>query len=331
MDPSRADELILLSLTREIGSEEAEELRLWTESSEAAMSYYRAISDLWQAAGAARITDQYNARKAFLRFRRQYLSRKDIRPHFGGAKLWRVAAALALLLATGILSWWRGTETVKQQFADIVINAPVGSSTHLTLPDGSSVWLNAASSIRYSQGFGVSDRRILLSGEGWFEVAHNEKLPFIVASDNLRVRALGTQFNFRDYPKDLEAVVSLKQGRIALTNLLISDTEKYLYPDQRVVMDKHTGMMHIESKDASKSMLWTDGVLFFDEELLPDIAKELERRYNVHITILGEQLRKMRIYGNFASRDLDIRDILDQLAGTNHLSYTMDAKEIILQ
>ena len=331
MDSSRADELILLSLTREIGPGEAEELRLWTESSEAAMSYYREICDLWQAAGAADITDKYNARKAYAQFRKEYLTRQEPRRHRSHAWFWRVAAALALVLATGILSWWRGAETLKQQFADIVVEAPVGSSTHLTLPDGSSVWLNAASSIRYSQGFGVSDRRIRLSGEGWFEVAHNEKLPFIVAGETLRVRALGTQFNFRDYPKDLEAVVSLQQGRLALTNLLNSDTEKYLYPDQRVVMDKHTGKMHIESKDASRAMLWTDGILFFDEVLLPDIAKELERRYNVHITILGEQLRKMRIYCDFASRDLDIRDILDQLAGTNHLSYTMDAKEIILR
>ena len=331
MDSSRADELILLSLTRELGTEEAEELRLWTESSEAAMSYYRGICDLWQAAGAAGITDQYDAQEAFLRFREEYLTRQNTRRNRSRNILFRIAAALALVFAIGALSWWRGTEKLKQQFADIVVEAPVGSSTHLTLPDGSSVWLNAASSIRYSQGFGLSDRRIRLSGEGWFEVARNEELPFIVASDNLRVRALGTQFNFRDYPKDLEAVVSLKQGRVALTNLLNSDTEKYLYPDQRIVMDKHTGVMHIESKDATNAMLWTDGILFFDEELLPDIAKELERRYNVHITILGEQLRKMRIYGDFASRDLDIRDILDQLARTNHLCYTMDGNEIILR
>lgn len=337
MDTSRADELILLSLTGEISREESLELQLWASGSEQARSYYEGIRDLWMAAGAASGLEKFDAEKAFESFKQTYLSRQSAQERSYTARLprfswvWRAAAALVLLAGVGAAGWWSGRENVRNAFSDIEVEAPVASSTRLTLPDGTLVHLNAASRIRYSQGFGVSNREIRLSGEACFDVVRNDRIPFVVSSDNLLVRVVGTQFNFRDYPEDLEAVVSLKRGRVILSNLLIDEGEKFLYPDQRMVLDKHNARMRIESKDASKSMLWTDGILFFDEALLSDIAKDLERRYNVHITILGEQLRQMRIYGSFSSQDVGIREIMEVFARTNHLSYAIEDKQIILQ
>ena len=341
MDTSRADELILLSLTGELREREIEELRLWTESSGEARSYYEGIRDLWMAAGMMCAEGQFDAISAYDRFREEYLSsvsvsiqprgkRTQPRTRFW-SKAWKFAAIIVLLISAGAVGWWQGTEKIKDRFSEVVIEAPVGSSTRLTLPDGTEVCLNAASRISYSQGFGVSDRDVRIIGEACFDVTRNDRIPFIVLSDNLRVRVVGTQFNFRDYPEDLEAVVSLKRGRVILSNLLIDEGEKFLYPDQRMVLDKHNARMRIESKDASKSMLWTDGILFFDEALLSDIAKDLERRYNVHITILGEQLRQMRIYGSFSSQDVGIREIMEVFTRTNHLRYAIEDKQIILQ
>ena len=89
--------------------------------------------------------------------------------------------------------------------------------------------------------------------------------------------------------------------------------------------------MRIESKNASHAMLWTSGNLFFDEVLLSDIAKELERRYNVRITILGESLQQLRVYASFVAQDVGIREIMDILSSTNHLQYSVKGKEIIIQ
>ena len=81
---------------------------------------------------------------------------------------------------------------MEQAFAMIKVEAPQGSTTKMTLPDGTEVWLNAGSRMEYSQGFGVRDRRVKLSGEGYFEVHHNTAMPFIVNSSSLNVQVLGT-------------------------------------------------------------------------------------------------------------------------------------------
>lgn len=83
----------------------------------------------------------------------------------------------ALVLLVPFATYYQGKHTVKQNFSDIVVEASLGTHTKLNLPDGSLVWLNAGSKVTYSQGFGVDDRKLTLEGEGYFEVAHNEKVP----------------------------------------------------------------------------------------------------------------------------------------------------------
>ena len=173
----------------------------------------------------------------------------------------------------------------------------------------------------------MTERVVTLSGEGFFSVKKKD-VPFIVRTDDIDVKVLGTKFNVRDYPQDLEAIVSLQEGRVLLNNKLNDETPKNLFPNQRVVLDKHNGRMHIESKDATNAIQWTMGSLFFDEEYFSDIAKELERMYNVKITIIGDELRHTRIYASFATRDMSIDDILDVLSSTNRLKYTRDHKDI---
>ena len=191
--------------------------------------------------------------------------------------------------------------------------------------------MNAGSRIAYSQGFGISDRDIRLSGEGYFEVAPNKDLPLRVASSDLTVRAVGTRFNFRDYPEDLEAIVTLQDGKVALLNQLQpAEVEKYLNPNQRIILDKHNGEMLVESKDAANAMQWTSGNLFYDEVLLSDIVKDLERYYDVHITLQGDELRSMRVYASFSRREMGISDILDLLSATNKISYRVAGREIFV-
>ena len=116
-------------------------------------------------------------------------------------------------------------------------------------------------------------------GEGYFEVRRNEKLPFFVKTKDLQLQVLGTKFNFRDYPEDHEVVVSLLEGKVELNNLLKKEKEAILAPDERAILNKTNGRMTVETVTASNASQWTDGYLFFDEELLPDIVKELERSY----------------------------------------------------
>ena len=169
-----------------------------------------------------------------------------------------------------------------------------------------------------------------LSGEGYFEVERNEKLPFHVQTPSLSVRVLGTKFNFRDYPNDEEAVVSLLEGKVALDNRLRAEAEMILLPNEQVTLDKAEGHMKKETKEVKNILEWTSGKLFFDELPLPEVVKILERSYDVHITFATDSLRDFRFYGSFGRGEQGIRDILEALEKTGKVHYIQDEQEITL-
>ena len=239
-------------------------------------------------------------------------------------------AVVAILLAISMISYYKGGESVKKVFAQIVVEAPMGSRTKLNLPDGTLVWLNAGSRIAYSQGFGVDDRKVELQGEGYFEVRHNADVPFLVETKDLKVRVLGTKFNFRDYPDDKEVMVSLMEGKVALNNLLKNEAEAFLKPNQCVILDKKSGNMTIQSMQVNNSREWTNGYLFFDEELMTDIVKELQRSYSVKISFATDSLKDIRFYGNFVRQEQTLEEVLNALTATGKMHYSRKGNNITL-
>ncbi|WP_291596328.1 FecR family protein [Bacteroides sp.] len=328
------DELIANYLTGGLDENNLSELKAWIAASAENETYFIQQREVWFSAVSREAASIYNKNKAFDTFReRIHSSKKEQKPFRQGFRLsamWRYAAVVAVIIAVGYLSYWRGEVNVKDTFADISVEAPLGSKTKLYLPDGTLVWLNAGSRMTYSQGFGVDNRKVELEGEGYFEVMRNEKIPFYVKTKDLQLRVLGTKFNFRDYPEDHEVVVSLLEGKVELNNMLKSEKEAFLAPDERAILNKSNGLMTVESITASNASQWTDGYLFFDEELLPDIAKELERSYNVKIHIANDSLNNFRFYGNFVRREQNIQEVLDALASTEKIQYKIEERNITI-
>lgn len=333
-DKKHIDELIANYLTEGLDETQLDVLKAWIAASPANEKYFLDQREVWFSAVSRQAASIYNKEKAFETFKTRVKSQnmmpKPLRRRFSGAVLWRYAAMVAIVLAVGCFSYWRGGANVKDTFADISVEAPLGSKTKLYLPDGTLVWLNAGSRMTYSQGFGVDNRRVELEGEGYFEVKHNEKIPFFVKTKDLQLQVLGTKFNFRDYPDDGEVVVSLLEGKVELNNLLRKEKEAILSPDERAVLNKANGLMKVESVTASNASQWTDGYLFFDEELLPDIAKELERSYNVKIYIINDSLKTFRFYGNFVRREQSIGEVLEALASTEKIQYKIEERNITI-
>lgn len=311
---------------------ESDELRQWINASPDNKKHFQQMQEIWFASASPNHTKRFNKENGYERFltRKDHVKAKHRNRRFSLRPLLYGAAAVVLLLIVSYTSYWQGSEQLKSQFADIVIEAPLGSKTKMYLPDGTLVWLNADSKISYSQGFGVNERTIALTGEGYFEVTKNEKLPFQVKTAELHVRVLGTKFNFRNYPEDEEATVSLLEGKVRVNNLIKSNEEINLIPDQRVFLNKKTGSIRVSAVNAQYSAEWTNGYLFFDEELLPDISKKLERSYNVKITLKDKSLENFRFYGNFIRRENTIEDILETLASTNKLKYRIEGTKIEL-
>ncbi len=337
MDEKREhiDELITDYLTGSLDSDALDELKTWISASPGNEEYFLRQREIWFSVVSRQAMSLYNKEKAFELFKGRMESRKAEIQKKSGYKFrllsfGRYAAIVAVMLAIGCFSYWKGGANVKKNFADVSVEAPLGSKTKLYLPDGTLVWLNAGSRIIYSQGFGVDNRRVRLEGEGYFEVEHNEELPFFVKTPELQVQVLGTKFNFCNYPEDHEVIVSLLEGKVAFRNFLHNEKEAMLVPDQRVVLDKTSGDMAVESVVASNASQWTDGYLFFDEELLPDIARKLERAYNVKIRIANDSLNTFRFYGNFVRREQSIEEVLDALAFTREMQYKMEGRTITI-
>ena len=313
------DELIANYLTEGLDKNALDELKTWIAASAENQQYFIRQREIWFSAVSREAASVYDKDKAFENFRNRVESQKEIqstsRRGFSLSALWRYAAVVAIIIAVGCISYWQGEVNVKDTFADISVEAPLGSKTKLYLPDGTLVWLNAGSRMTCSQGFGVDNRKVELEGEGYFEVKRNEKIPFFVKTKDLQLQVLGTKFNFRDYPEDHEVVVSLLEGKVGLNNLLREEKEAVLSPDERAVLNKANGLLTVESVTASNASQWTDGYLFFDEELLPDIAKELERSYNVKIHIANDSLKTFRFYGNFVRREQNIQEVLEARTG----------------
>ena len=328
------DELIANYLTEGLDKNALDELKTWIAASAENQQYFIRQREIWFSAVSREAASVYDKDKAFENFRNRVESQKEIqstsRRGFSLSALWRYAAVVAIIIAVGCISYWQGEVNVKDTFADISVEAPLGSKTKLYLPDGTLVWLNAGSRMTYSQGFGVDNRKVELEGEGYFEVKRNEKIPFFVKTKDLQLQVLGTKFNFRDYPEDHEVVVSLLEGKVGLNNLLREEKEAVLSPDERAVLNKANGLLTVESVTASNASQWTDGYLFFDEELLPDIAKELERSYNVKIHIANDSLKTFRFYGNFVRREQSIQEVLEALASTEKMQYKIEERNITI-
>ena len=328
------DELIANYLTEGLDKNALDELKTWIAASAENQQYFIRQREIWFSAVSREAASVYDKDKAFENFRNRVESQKEIqstsRRGFSLSALWRYAAVVAIIIAVGCISYWQGEVNVKDTFADISVEAPLGSKTKLYLPDGTLVWLNAGSRMTYSQGFGVDNRKVELEGEGYFEVKRNEKIPFFVKTKDLQLQVLGTKFNFRDYPEDHEVVVSLLEGKVGLNNLLREEKEDVLSPDERAVLNKANGLLTVESVTASNASQWTDGYLFFYEELLPDIAKELERSYNVKIHIANDSLKTFRFYGNFVRREQNIQEVLEALASTEKMQYKIEERNITI-
>lgn len=288
--------------------------------------------ELWVSSVVADDTQQYDVDQAFERFRKRTGLDQSGRQSYKWYRTWSVAAvAIVLLGLITVTAYWQGSRQIQSNFSDIVVEAPLGSKTKLTLPDGSTVWLNAGSKMVYSQGFGVSDRKLAFQGEGYFEVEKIDEMPFLVQTHDVNVTVVGTKFNFRNYPEDEEAVVELLEGKVALENQLKGEVVRYLSPNEKMVLHKATGEMDITSAKVKEATLWTENILLFDEDLLPDIVRKLERSYHVQIEIDNEDLKQARFYGQFNQLEQNIYDVLDMLSETGKLKYHEEGKVIYLK
>ncbi len=282
-----------------------------------------------QVAEAARAVVEIGAidsRMAFQRIRSRIGKRESTLLN----RLTRVAAVLfvPLLVASGVLLYRQLGNRGQEQFAMQEVTSPVGIRSQITLPDGSNVWLNAESTIRFKVPFDEQSRDVELSGEAFFDVHKNPEQPFNVKSGNLQVKVLGTQFNYKSFDNEPQAEVVLEEGSVSLTTPgSRTAKEVLLKPGERAVFDKVSAKTTITTERIDKYTAWHNGKLVFDETLMPDVATQLGRWYGIEVMIEDPAISNYRITTTFENESLHQVLELLQLSSPIEIKYfpaTMD-------
>ena len=232
-----------------------------------------------------------------------------------------VIVILCLSLATGFILWNRKQLTIASPLSgqtEEIYTRP-GTRTRLVLPDSSVVWLNAGSKLSYSHPFGITDRKVFLSGEAFFNVVKKAK-PFIIHTNGVQIKVLGTTFNVRSYPSEKKIETSLVQGEVEVF-LEKSPEKKYvLKPNEKLTLNtlEHhipagqkqqeamaiLSTLHYLDNSTIAETSWVENKLVFNDEPFDDIAKRMERWYGVTIHFRNEKVKKERLSGVFEKENI---------------------------
>ena len=224
------------------------------------------------------------------------------------------------------ISYENGTvllDHTNQQFLTIAV--PRGGKYKLRLSDGTRVWLNAASSLKYPNAFQGDSRIVEVHGEAYFEVQADSKHPFIVKTENQSIKVLGTAFNVNTYDKE-KTTTTLVHGRIALTNA--KGVDKILSPgDQAVVKGSVFDINKVNSQDY---IAWKDDLLVLNDQDIYDIFKQLERWYDVEFVNI-ELIQANKTLSGEIPRDTHLSAILQALEEQIHVKFEITGRRIMIK
>jgi transmembrane sensor len=241
------------------------------------------------------VWDHFDKEEARLRLGYR-LRQKDYRLIRFSRQVWFRAAVILIAVLSGALFHFLISGSFKEaRYTEIVV--PLGQMTQINLSDGSKIWLNSGSVFRYPIEFDKSLREVYLDGEAFMEIARDKHHPFIAHTKSFSAEVLGTSFNISAYSTSVHANLTLVEGSV----LLCSEDQKWnktLVPGQ--IAEMADGKIHIVS-DANTDFYtsWKEGKIVFRNETLEEIAKKMERWYNVEIRFKDVELKGLQFSGTF--------------------------------
>lgn len=270
-------------------------------------------------------------------------------------------AAATLLILCGLMMFG-GFFEAKSKDTDLArqvneISTRLGSKSRVELPDGSIVWLNAGSKLTYNKDFGKEKREVTLNGEGFFDVTKNKDKPFIISTSSINIKVLGTVFNVKAYLDDKQTETSLIHGSIEVTiknrpsdKIILSPSEKLIVENNISGLDakikkvndqiKKTRMPDINTLMSINKLLynpddstvaetlWVENKLVFRDEPFNELAKKMERWYNVNIEIEDNRIAQERLNGTLETET--ITQALEALKETTPFRYDKNGNKIII-
>lgn len=276
-----------------------------------------------------------------------------------GVFLYWLPRIAAVFLLGAVVSFAISYQIINPKNGPLVyheISSPAGAKSKVTLPDGSSIWLNAGSNLKYSNNYGKKNREVELNGEAFFDVAKDKSKVFVVITSDLNIKAYGTTFNVKAYPEENTVETTLIEGSIGVTRTKFSDKkvdEVMLEPNQRVVYYKPAKSIkksttevdaenvEVESEVAPRQKLtyliskgieaeqftsWKDGTLLISSETLKELAVKLERKYDVKIHFKNSDIMNYKFTGMLENETIE--QVIEAIGMAANIDYDIDEREI---
>lgn len=244
-----------------------------------------------------------------------------------------VAASLLLaaICAAYFMVQRNSTFSVLQTLTLNQEKTPKGVQRHITLDDGTQVWLNANSVLKYPKDFSEKkNREVFLDGEAFFDVSENKEKPFIVRTSDLAIKVLGTAFNVRSYANDPVVETTLVRGKVSIASPAEDSLHHVtLLPNQQALFSKDSKKIALEETvNTEDYTAWKNGLMVFDNKPFSYIKETLERWYDVSITMEDEKSLSCTFSAKF--KDKTLQEVLDIFKNTESINYWIDGDQVFI-
>lgn len=326
MMKEKIEELINIHIHGSLNTEEREYLRQnLSMMSDAELSSI--LSDIWNNFEDKAISEnEFDHLIGKLGIVPQQKKKKSLLYRIG-----RVAAAIAIPLIMGIGVYYYADNKRLNDFVSnsTSIDVASGEKAQITLPDGTTILLNAATTVTYPSNFGLEKREILLNGEAYLDVSKNDKVPFYVNTDLVQIKVLGTKFNVNAYHNSPIIETSLVEGSIRLTTKGAKPQSITLSPHEKATYYKEHDVLSIFKTSTHFETAWIRGELVFRSAKFSDIVEKLKRRYGVDIEVIGKDYNENLFTGSF--KEDYANSVLKILQLHYNFTYTDSGGKIVIR
>lgn len=308
-------------LLNENKEEEEANIQNWIKSSPENENQYLKLKRL------SELIEQYTILKGFDRqgAKKKVKERLNIAPKIRFIDYWQRVASILIIPLIMLFVADRIFESAHiDQIVYNEVQASFGNKSNLELPDGSQVWLNSGSKIKYPVQFTSKQRKVFLEGEAFFKVKSDKSSPFIVNTREIDVTATGTAFNVSAYKNNEDIIVTLNSGKVFLSRN--GKNISGMVPGLQAVFNGASKSVQLAKVDAEKYSSWRNGKLIFRRDPMSEVIKRLERWYNVEIELEGVELTKYEYTATFVDETLE--QALELLKMSAPLTYEVGERTI---
>ena len=300
----------------------------WKSTSEENSKFFGEMESVWKSGEILNRMQQFDAKTALEKIN------KRIKLSYSESTIWqklqKIAAILLIpaLIYSGFLTFQqiKNSKLYSKTTEWQTIKTVAGMQSELELPDGSQVWLNSGTTLKYPLNF-KNNREVKITGEAFFEVKKDPNHPFLVKTEKINIEVLGTSFNVSSYPSENITEVVLKSGKVKLLTGNHQKKISYLLPNQRAVYKNSNNRLLIDNVSIEKYTVWKDGILMFVNDSMPEVTRKLSRWFNIDIALEDNELEDYVYKATFKNESLT--QVLDLLKLSAPIEYTIKPRKLL--